>query len=138
MRYGTEEEIDQLVEDFEKGRVVRGEWGHPEHLVVAFRYAQLNDFDSALSKIRCGIMNLLRVFKVDLAQEMPYNETLTVFWMREISRFAAANGELPTDQAIAKLINTYDKFYPLRFYTEELLFSEEAKSGYVEPDIAPH
>jgi hypothetical protein len=31
----------------------------------------------------------------------------------------------------------FNKDYPLRFYSRELLFSDEARARFVEPDIVP-
>ena len=37
-----------------------------------------------------------------------------------------------------ELIATYDKDYPLRFYSREFLFSDEARIRFVEGDISKH
>jgi hypothetical protein len=66
---------------------------------------------------------------------MPYHETLTVFWMRTAADFAATkNGEPMLDKA-NEMVAEYDKDYPLRFYSREFLFSDEARAGFVEGDL---
>jgi len=85
--------------------------------------------------MRRGIFNLLRSFKVDLTKEMPYHETLTVFWMRTVADFnASKNGTSLVDTA-NELVTNFDKNYPLRFYSRERLFSDEARTGFVEPEL---
>ena len=87
MKYKTENELIKIVESFENGTISRDVWGHAEHLIVANHYLSENDFDAAYRKMRDGIFNLLRSFKIDLEKEMPYHETMTVFWMRTVEDF---------------------------------------------------
>src|SRR5207253_2516375 len=78
----------------------------------------------------------LGAFGVDLAREMPYHETLTVFWMRAVSEFnASKNGASLLDKTNA-LVAEYDKDHPLKFYTREYLFSDEARARFVEGDLS--
>jgi hypothetical protein len=135
MKYENEDEIKTLVKSFETGTISRADWRHAEHLTVAFYYLFHHDYETSLNKMRDGIFNLLRSFGVDLSKEMPYHETLTVFWMRTISEFSASkNGASLLEKANA-LVEKYDKDYPLRFYSRELLFSDEARAKFVEADL---
>jgi hypothetical protein len=136
MKYKNETEILEMVEKFENGTISRDAWGHPEHLIVAFHYALMNDFENALDKMRDGIFNLLKSFQIDLSKEMPYHETLTVFWMRTVYDFARTNIGHSFVETIDELIEKFDKDYPLRFYSKELLFSDEARAKFVEADLS--
>ena len=85
--------------------------------------------------MRSGIFKLLGAFGVDLTKEMPYHETMTVFWMRTVADFTAMkNGASVLDKA-NELVATYDKDYPLRFYSRECLFSDEARFRFIEGDL---
>lgn len=133
-RYDSEKEILEVIRAFENCTIARSDWRHAEHLTVALYYASHHDFDVALGKMRGGILNLLRSFGVELTKEMPYHETLTVFWMRTVFDFAASkNGASFVDKA-NDLVAAYDKDYPMRFYSREFLFSDEARAAFVEPD----
>jgi hypothetical protein len=132
MKYKTEEEILAVVEKFESGTIGRADWGHAEHLLVAYVYASNHDLETALGKMRCGIYNLLAAFEIDLSKEMPYHETLTVFWMRTVFEFARSKKNTPLVESVDELITNYDKDYPLKFYRREVLFSDEARRGLVE------
>ena len=133
MKYKTEDELRAVVEGFENATIKRGKWGHPEHLIVAFYYAENYDFETALVKMRTGIFNLLKAFEVDLTKEMPYHETLTVFWMRTVFDFAQKNKNGSVIENLSTLIKLYDKDYPLKFYSREDLFSERARRQFVDP-----
>jgi hypothetical protein len=137
MKYKNEDEIEALVAAFEDASIARGVWKHAEHLVVALYYAyKYEDVDTATARMREGLFNLLTEgFKVDLTKEMPYHETLTVFWMRTVDEFSRSTNGLPMHEKANRLIERYDKDYPLRFYTREYLFSDEARARFVEPDL---
>lgn len=135
MRFKDEKEIAEVVRGFEDATIGRDGWKHAEHLTVALHYLTLDDIDTATEKMRSGIFKLLAAFAVDLAKEMPYHETLTVFWMRAVADFnATTNGSSLLDKA-NELVANYDRDYPMRFYSREFLFSDEARARFVEGDL---
>jgi hypothetical protein len=88
--------------------------------------------------MRSGIFKLLTDgFGVDLSKEMPYHETLTIFWMRTVAAFNASKNGASLSEKARELVAAFDKDYPLRFYSREYLFSDEARAAFVEPDIEP-
>lgn len=137
MKYTDEKDIIDLVRRFENASIARDVWKHAEHLVVALYYVDRYGLEAGTDKMRGGLFNLLiKGFGVDLTKEMPYHETLTVFWMRTVADFnASKNGSSLLDKTI-ELVETYDKDYPNRFYSRGLLFSDEARAKFVESDIA--
>ena len=135
MKYKDESEIASVVCGFENATISRDKWKHAEHLTVALHYLSLHDIETATEKMRSGIFKLLDAFGVDLAKEMPYHETLTVFWMRAVAEFnASKNGASLLDKA-NELVAEYDKDYPLRFYSREYLFSDNARTKFVDGDL---
>lgn len=137
-KFHKEQEVLDLVRSFENATILRDDWKHADHLVVALYYLTRHDLDEAYEKMRSGILNLLENgFKVDLGKEMPYHETITLFWMRVVAVFnSEANGSSLLEKANA-VAYRWDKDYPLKFYTRDRLFSDEARSGFVEPDLDP-
>ena len=136
MKYKTEDEILDIVRTFENGTILRADWRHAEHLTVACYYAFHHDYECALNRMREGIFNLLNAFGVDLSKEMPYHETLTVFWMRtvfDVIKNRRPDSFLETTNRV--LENGGDKDLPYRFYSRELLFSDEARKNFVESDL---
>lgn len=137
MKYASEAEIEALVRSFEDATIARDEWKHAEHLIVALYYVNSCDLETATARMRGGIHNLLtKGFNVDLSKEMPYHETLTVFWMRTVLGFNLLSNGIPLAEKARELIARFDKDYPLRFYTRERLFSDVARERYIDPDIA--
>ncbi len=136
MKYESEDDVLEVIENFENCTIERGTWGHPEHLILAYHYSINNDFETALNKMRDGIFRLLESFEIDLAKEMPYHETLTVFWMKTIGEFAKDKSGYSVE-IINEMIEKYDKHYPGKFYRHENLFSDKARTEFVKPDKKP-
>ncbi|MGQ0543649.1 MAG: hypothetical protein ACT4O9_17695 [Blastocatellia bacterium] len=135
-KYENEAEIYALLRSFEDATVSRADWKHAEHLVVALCYLEKHDLETATEKMRKGIFKLLRNgFGVDLTKEMPYHETLTVFWMRTVLAFAMLENGSTLVKKANKLVELFNKDYPLRFYSREVLFSDEARSVYLKGDL---
>ncbi|MCA1622952.1 MAG: hypothetical protein LC768_12030 [Acidobacteria bacterium] len=135
MKYKKEKEIFAIVRDFENSTIARKDWRHAEHLTVALYYVSHHDFETALTKMRDGIFNLLKSFGVDLEKEMPYHETLTVFWIRAVSDYKNSKNGASLVETCNELVKRFDKDYPLRFYSRELLFSDAARKNFVESDL---
>ena len=135
-KYKDESEVLDLVRSFEDATVAHDDWKHAEHLVVALYYLTRHDLETAHAKMRNGIINLLvRGFKVDLTKEMPYHETITLFWMRTVADFNASKNGASLLEKANEVAYKWDKDYPLNFYSRELLFSDEASARFVEPDL---
>lgn len=136
-KYRHESEVLELVRSFENATVSRDDWRHAEHLVVALYYLSHHNLETAYAKMRAGILNLLEHgFKVDLKKEMPYHETITLFWMRTVSEYNASKNGASLLAKANEVAYRWDKDYPLKFYSRELLFSDEARAAFVEPDLS--
>jgi hypothetical protein len=137
-KYKNESDIHNLVTSFEDATILRGEWTHAEHLIVALAFLTRYDLETATNKMRSGLMNLLENgFKVDLSKEMPYHETLTIFWVTTLADHNACMHKTSLSEMVSEVLNRYDKHYPLRFYSRETLFSDRARACFVKADIQP-
>src|SRR3982750_3826801 len=94
-KYANENDVLELVQAFENASIPRDEWKHAEHLIVALYYVSHFNVETAIEKMRSGILNLLADgFEIDLVQETPYHETITVFWIRTVAAYhASSNGK---------------------------------------------
>ena len=135
LKYSCENKILSVVKAFENGTISRDDWKHAEHLTVALFYLSKHDYETALTKMRDGIFNLLRAFEIDLSKEMPYHETLTVFWMQTVDEFRKVKNDCSITEICNKLIEKFDKNYPLKFYSRERLFSDEARREFIKGDL---
>ena len=131
----NEKEILNLARSFEDCSISRDDWKHAAHLTVALYYLSRHDFEAAYAKMRAGIFNLLKAFEVDLSKEMPYHETLTVFWLKTIDDFRKTKNDCSIVEICNQLTKEFDKDYPLKFYTRGLLFSDEARESFITGDL---
>ncbi len=69
-----------------------------------------------------------------------YHETITQFYLREIRQFL---DRTPKGWSLAEKVNALldapqgSREWPLKFYSEQRLFSVEARARWVEPDLNP-
>ena len=64
-----------------------------------------------------------------------FHHTLTVAWVRIIEAARREHPALPFDALAAACPYLLDKDAPLEYYTREHLFSDDARQGWVEPDL---
>lgn len=137
MKYVNEDALRDVLEGFETGTIAREDWGHPEHLIVAYFYCLEGDAESACRRMKNGILKLLDSFGIDREKEMPYHETMTTFWIRSVRGFVLERPDLAAVEACTALITKFGKDHPLEYYSRELLFSDRARAEFVEPDLKP-
>jgi hypothetical protein len=119
---------------FEAGRITPDVFGHLAHLRLAWVYLhEAASADEALLRVRGAIQR----FAAAAGAARKYHETITVFWMRllDAARHEGGAGELA--DVVRERPELADKDLPMRYYTRERLFSEQARTAWVEPDRQP-
>ena len=134
MSYESESEIEAIVRAFESCTTGRDEFNHQGHLVVAAWYLHKSTPEAAFDKMRTGLLRFLDHHKVGRAK---YNETLTMFWIKVVQNVFQ---QVEPDVSFLDLTNTIlgrlgNSRLVLQYYSEKLLWSEEARNRWVEPDL---
>lgn len=132
---------DELIAQFEARTLPFKQWTHRTHVKVAFLYLSRFGFEGALTHLRKAIKAYNAVNDVPEGPLAGYNETTThaLLHLIEAVRRAYA-GTHPVDSA--------DAFYDMHpqlhskhvlrfFYTPQRRIEPEAKTTFVEPDLAP-
>ncbi len=120
-----------FVRAFESGLIPPSEFGHVQHVRVAWVYLRESEsVEEALSRMRAAI----RRFAAAAGAAHKYHETITVLWMRVLAdvRARGVSGELA--DVLRAHPGLADKDLPLQYYTRERLFSDEARRAWLEPD----
>ena len=127
----TREDLDFLAE-FERCTLPETLWTHLAHIRVAWTCLNLAPPQAALQRIRQGILQYNT--KV-LNRRNEYHETVTVAFVSIVADRMSAN-ECWTDfaQRIDDLLDP-DSPVLLRYYSEERLFSNDARLSFVGPDL---
>jgi hypothetical protein len=117
---------------FESCSLPEAEWTHLAHIRVAWVCLNLLNPDQALARIREGI---LRYNTVVLHRRHKYHDTVTVAYTMIIAG-RMSEGEAWSDFAehIDDLLDSESPIL-LRYYSEELLFSDRARESFVHPDL---
>jgi hypothetical protein len=98
---------------FERGEIANADFRHASHLRLALAYLEESPSpDEAAARMASA----LRGFATALGHPEKYHHTITVFWMRMVARLL-------------------DKNLPLTYYSRERLWSEAARTEWIEPDL---
>jgi hypothetical protein len=132
--YKSQSEIEAVVRGFETCSFGKDQFPHQSHLTVAIWYLANSTFDQATEKMRAGLHCFLDYHGVD---RQKYNETLTTFWMRVTSERMKALGPNLTLVEVTNLVIAafVDSRLPYEYYSPERLNSDEARKGWVQPDL---
>jgi hypothetical protein len=119
---------------FERAEFGGHQFGHRQHVRMAWLYTRLYEPAEAEERAAQGIRNL--VHQHGVAQK--YNDTLTRAWVRAVAHHVAqgsATGDF--DAFVARFPGLTHSDLMLRHYSAEVLWSDEARAGWVEPDLTP-
>ena len=79
----------------------------------------------------------LRRFAAAAGKPEKYHETITLFWVHLLSRTPIARDGENLEEIVRANPQLLEKNYPLTYYSAERLFSDEARSSWIEPDLKP-
>jgi hypothetical protein len=132
--YRNDDEVRALASAFESCTLMDDDFDHRAHLAVALLYLSSMTAEQAALRMREGLLRFLAHYEVD---PQKYNETITQFWVRRLDRLLR---ETDARLSLAERVNQTiegagDSKVIFKYYTHERLFSEEARTGFIEPDI---
>ncbi|MFN2530333.1 MAG: hypothetical protein ABR555_03445 [Pyrinomonadaceae bacterium] len=132
--YSNNDEVSAVVQGFESCTITAADFNHPEHLTVAVAYLRNGTTEAAVCKMRDSLLRFLDHHAVD---QRKYNETVTVFWIemvaQELNRF---DNHIALFEACNRInASLKDSKLASRYYSDELLSSEEARLSFVAPDL---
>lgn len=129
--------IRDLVAAFERCELPRAGWTHRAHLVTALWYLAHYGLDDGGERVRTGIKRFNAANGVEQTPDGGYHETITCFYLWVVARHLrdALPGTSLADLASTLVAAWGDKNRPLEYYSRDRLFSWEARTGWVEPDL---
>ena len=132
--YTNPDEIIANVDGFESCRTGKDSFRHQDHLVVAAFYLQQLSEADAINRMRTNLLRFLDYHQVD---RQKYNETITVFWFELV---AEVLNKLPCDSTLVEKCNAVVESLDnaglvFEYYSRERLFSDEARNGFIAPDL---
>jgi hypothetical protein len=124
---------EQFARAFERGEIPPSDFDHRAHVRVAWVYVREGpSLDAATARIRAAIQR----FAAAAHAAQKYHETITVLWMRLLADAAAdLTAPCELDALLERNPELLDKNLPLKYYTRERLFSEQARTEWMPPDL---
>jgi len=124
----------ELTRTLERGEIANENFHHVSHLHVAWVYlAESSSVQQAANKMR----DTLRRFAVAAGKPQKYHETITLLWVHLLSHAHAASDGERLEEIVHANPQLLEKNLPLAYYSAERLFSDEARTSWVEPDLKP-
>lgn len=107
------------------------EWTHHAHLVVCWVTLQTLDEQSALNELRSAIRSYNEATGTVNSDSSGYHETLTRYYVAAVASRAADGLDAVLTADVC------DRSGPGAYWSRDLLFSSDARLGWVEPDLEP-
>ena len=127
-----------LLGHFEGATLPMEQWGHREHVKVAYLYLLRHPFDEAVVRMRKSLQSFNAAHDVPDELTRGYHETLTQAWMRLVHVTLKVYGRCDTaDIFVDANSQLLSKRALLLFYSRDRLLSADAKREFVPPDLAP-
>ena len=129
---------DAFLARFEALSIPLEEWNHRAHLRVAWTYLRRLGLLLAIERMRAGIPKFNAAKGIVDALDRGYHDTLTVAWLRIVDAMMKAHGpEADATTFLDKHTQMHSKVLLRLYYTRDRIMTAEAKSRFVEPDLAP-
>ena len=137
MKHLISEEDRHFKNQVESCQFPVSDFDHRAHLRLAYVYlAQNSNTKQSVDLVRETLTNLLRHAGIDPAAK--FHETLTEAWILAVHHFMAKTDySNSASDFIEQHPTMLDSKIMLTHYSKELLFSDEARKAFVEPNIDP-
>ncbi len=125
--------IEQVVRNFEKGKIGPGGFGHEAHLQVGWWYLQQYDLLEAINRFTAAIRHLTR----ELGVVEKYHETITWFFLITIAQRCqeTAAQDWPAFKSANPDLFEWNPGLLQHYYSNECLQSAIARRMFVLPDL---
>ena len=133
MKHATSPADIRFRNDVESCTLAPDQFDHRAHVRLAYAYLTEHGPEEAAKRMRSALIAFLRHHGVDPSK---YHETITRAWIRAVRHFmeispAASSADAFIDANPALL----DARIMLTHYSAEVLFSQQARERFIEPDL---
>jgi hypothetical protein len=130
--YKSADEIESLVQRLETCALPPSDMNHAAHLAISAWYLSELTMPEGADRIRESLIRFIKHNGLN-----SYNETITLFWVKLVSRFLQNAGTSRSIKDIANdLIARFgDSQIMFDYYSRQYLLSKEAQAAWVEPDL---
>ena len=131
------DDIELFILEFENRTLPKSEWTHEAHLIAAIWYNWDFDEETAFQKMKANIITYNRSAGTENTDDAGYHETMTIFWMQLAKNFLNEHSFENVEVACEAFLNaeSSSRNELFNYYSEEVLFSKEARLKWVEGDL---
>lgn len=127
----------EVFEAFVEGRLSKDEWTHEAHLITCVVTLADRNPAQAVEFLRHAIQTHNCGIGIANTETSGYHETLTCYYVTAVAEATVDHPGSIEDRVVAALANDLcDRKAPLKFWSNDRLFSVPARLGWVEPDLA--
>jgi hypothetical protein len=120
---------------FEAGAYAPADFSHRAHVRLAYVYLAESDVNLALERMQAALVGFLCHHGIPASK---YHATLTRAWLLGVDHFMHRCPEASSaDDFIDRNPALLDSGIMLTHYSAELLFSDQARAEFVEPNLDP-
>jgi len=124
----------ELTRALERGEIANQDFRHASHLHVAWVYlTESSTMQQAANKMR----DTLRRFAAAAGKPEKYHDTITLFWVQLLSSAYTATCGARLEDIVKANPHLLEKNFLFAYNSAERLFSDEARSSWVAPDLKP-
>jgi hypothetical protein len=131
--FASDAEIAELVRLFESSELPGERWTHRAHLAVAATYVCAYPLGEATDRAREHI----RRYNESRGNLTGYHETITVLFMRLVARDLRVARPASLAAFVNDLAARYRVGWLFGYYSQNRLWSPEARAGLIPPDLRP-
>lgn len=133
MTYGLSDDDWAFRSSFEAGEYLPERFDHRAHVRLAYIYLVDEDVAGATERMRASLLAFLARHGVNPSK---YHETLTGAWILAVRHFMERSSDAPSADAFIDANATLlDSKIMMTHYSAEVLFSDEARARFVEPNL---
>jgi hypothetical protein len=120
-----------MFDAFVNGKLPKDAWTHEAHVITCWVALQDRSPAETLAFLRDAIQTHNCGIGIRNTETSGYHETLTVYYITALANTSALTlNEAMSDPACGRKA-------PLQHWTRDVLFSTQARLGWVEPDVEP-
>ena len=131
----------EVMERFESCEIPLSEWNQRMHVSVAFVYLREFGLESALDRMRAGVKKINAAHGVEESEFSGYNETTTVAFLKIVNAIRLAYEATFPARTAEEFCDLHPELmhkHVLRmFYSPDRRRHPDAKTTFIEPDLAP-
>jgi hypothetical protein len=119
---------------FEACTIAPASFNHAAHVRLAYIYLVESGVEGAVQRMREALLAFIRHNGVPPAK---FHETITRAWVLAVRHFMSRSSSASAADFIARNPELLDTKIMLTHYSASVLFSDDARASFVEPDLDP-